>query len=151
MIPKDRHWFLSYVKNFVIKKGEQQRKQIWLASMRTKVGSLAPLSELSIQCCCGQGVGWRCSSDLTLLCLWCRPAATDPILPLAWEPPYATHMALKKAKKEGGGARFLLDWCCAILLRHLHLTIQDNSTHIKPPVQPSGRRERRKWSTHLFF
>ena len=27
-----------------------------------------------------------------------RPAATAPIPPLAWEPPYATGMALKKQK-----------------------------------------------------
>ena len=26
--------------------------------------------------------------DPALLCLWCRPAATDPIGPLAWGPPY---------------------------------------------------------------
>ena len=34
--------------------------------------------------------------------LWCRPAATAPIRPLAWEPPYAMGMALKgqKTKKE---------------------------------------------------
>ena len=30
-------------------------------------------------------VGYRCSSDLALLWLWCRAAATALILPLAWE------------------------------------------------------------------
>ena len=35
------------------------------------------------------GVGRRCSLDPALLWLWCRPAATAPIRPLAWEPPYA--------------------------------------------------------------
>jgi len=34
-----------------------------------------------------------------LLWLWSRPAATAPIRPLAWEPPYATGVALEKAKK----------------------------------------------------
>ena len=34
--------------------------------------------------------------DPTLLWLWCRPAATAPIRPLAWEPPYALGVALKK-------------------------------------------------------
>ena len=29
------------------------------------------------------GVGRRCGSDLALLWLWCRPAATAPIQPLA--------------------------------------------------------------------
>ena len=31
--------------------------------------------------------------------MWCRPAATAPIQPLAWEPPYATDAALKRQKK----------------------------------------------------
>ena len=38
--------------------------------------------------------------DLMLLWLWCRPAAVPPIQPLAWEPPYATGMALKRKKKK---------------------------------------------------
>ena len=41
-------------------------------------------------------LGRRCCSDLALLRLWCRPVATAPIRPLAWEPPYATSAALKK-------------------------------------------------------
>ena len=44
------------------------------------------------------GVGCRLSSDPTLLCLLCRPAATAPIGPIAWEPPYALGAALKKKK-----------------------------------------------------
>ena len=46
------------------------------------------------------GVGQRRSSDPVLLCLWCRPAATAPIQPLACEIPYATGAALKRKKKE---------------------------------------------------
>ena len=46
------------------------------------------------------GVGRRCSSDLVLLWLWCRPAAVAPIRPLAWEPPYAMGAALEKTKKK---------------------------------------------------
>ena len=38
-------------------------------------------------------------SALLWLWLWHRPAATAPIQPLAWEPPYATGAALKKKKK----------------------------------------------------
>ena len=34
-----------------------------------------------------------------LLWLWCRPAATAWIRPLAWEPPYAAGVALEKAKR----------------------------------------------------
>ena len=41
-------------------------------------------------------VGLRSGSDPPLLGLWCRPAATVPIQPLAWELPYA---ALKNQQK----------------------------------------------------
>ena len=44
------------------------------------------------------GVGPRHSLDLALLWLWYKPAATAPIRPLAWEPPYATGAALKSKK-----------------------------------------------------
>ena len=42
------------------------------------------------------GVGCRRSWDPALLWLWCRPGATALIRPLAWEPPYATGVALKR-------------------------------------------------------
>ena len=35
-----------------------------------------------------------------LLWLWRRPAATAPIQPLAWEPPYATGSGPRKSKKD---------------------------------------------------
>ena len=44
------------------------------------------------------GVGHRHGSDPMLLWLWCRPAATARIGPLAWEPPYAVGPALKRQK-----------------------------------------------------
>ena len=34
--------------------------------------------------------------DLALLWLWCRPAAAALIRPLAWKPPYAVGVALKR-------------------------------------------------------
>ena len=46
------------------------------------------------------GVGHRCGLDLALLWLWSRLAATAPIRPLAWEPPYATGAALEKTGKK---------------------------------------------------
>ena len=46
------------------------------------------------------GVGCRCGSDPALLWLWHRPAAMAPIRPLAWEPPYAVGVALKKKTKD---------------------------------------------------
>ena len=45
------------------------------------------------------GVGRKRGSDPALLWLWCRPVATAPIKPLAWEPPYAVGAALEKNKK----------------------------------------------------
>ena len=44
------------------------------------------------------GVGRRRSSDVVLL--WGRPAAVAPIVPLAWEPPYAVGAPLKGQKKK---------------------------------------------------
>ena len=35
------------------------------------------------------GVGCTVHSDLALLWLWCRPAATAVIRPLAWDLPFA--------------------------------------------------------------
>ena len=46
------------------------------------------------------GVGHRRSSNLALLWLWCRPMATAPIGPLAWEAPYAVGVVLEKKKKD---------------------------------------------------
>ena len=46
------------------------------------------------------GIGPRYVSDPALLWLWCRPAATAPVQPLGWEPPFAAGVALKKKKKE---------------------------------------------------
>ena len=46
------------------------------------------------------GIGHRSGLDLALLWLWGRPAATAPIQPLAWEPPFAIGVAPKKAKKK---------------------------------------------------
>ena len=42
------------------------------------------------------GVNCRFSSNLALLWLWHRPATAAPIQPLAWEPPYAVGMGLKR-------------------------------------------------------
>ena len=48
------------------------------------------------------GVVCRRGPDLVLLWLWCRPAATAPIRPLTWEPPYASSAALKSKKRKEG-------------------------------------------------
>ena len=69
--------------------------------MRWQVWALALLCGLRIwhAVSCGCGVGCRHGLDLMLLWLWCRLAAVAPIGPLAWEPPHATDVALKKKKK----------------------------------------------------
>ena len=56
------------------------------------------------------GIGHRRGLDLTLLWLWHRPAATTPIQPLVWEPPYAAGAALKKKKKKKKKKDFSLKW-----------------------------------------
>ena len=53
--------------------------------MRLEVRSLALLSGLRIQHYCE---------------LWCRPVATAPIGPLAWEPPHAVGAAQRNSKKD---------------------------------------------------
>ena len=64
--------------------------------MRLRVQSLASLSGVAMSC----GIGRRHGSDLALLWLCSRPAATAPIRTLAWEPPYAVGAALKRQKKK---------------------------------------------------
>ena len=58
-----------------------------------EVSALTPDPSHGIAMSCG--VNRRCSSDPTLLWLWCRPAAVAPIPPLAWELLYAAGVALK--------------------------------------------------------
>ena len=70
--------------------------------MRMWVWSLTLLNGLRIQCCHEL---WCRGLDPELLWLWCRPRATAPIGPLAWEPPYATGMALKDKKTKKGQKR----------------------------------------------
>ena len=53
------------------------------------------------------GVGHSRGSDLALLWLWCRPAATALTRPLAWKPPYAVGVALKKDKKTKKKKKYL--------------------------------------------
>ena len=62
----------------------------------------------------GCGVGYRHGSDPTLLCLLRRPAATAPIQPLSWDPPYAAGVALKdkKTKKRKGTANICYNQKC---------------------------------------
>jgi len=64
------------------------------------------------------GVGCRLGSNLVLLWLWCRLAATAPLGPLVWEPPYAAGAALKDKKnqtkqktKEITIYKFLMEGC----------------------------------------
>ena len=68
--------------------------------MRLRVRSLALLSGSRIGHCHELWCRLQTCSDPVLLWLWRRPAATVPIGPLAWEPPYAVGVALEKAKKQ---------------------------------------------------
>ena len=55
------------------------------------------------------GVGRRLGSDLELLWLWRRLVAAAPVGPLAWEPPYAVVVALKRQTNRNNRI-FLLRW-----------------------------------------
>ena len=67
----------------------------------------------------GCGVGWRRGSDPVLLWPWCRPVATAPIGLLAWEPLYATGVALKRLKKNVVGEG---DGCLITALKNTDIT-----------------------------
>ena len=58
------------------------------------------------------GVGCRLGSDPALLWPWCRLAATAPINPLAWEPPYAMGAAQEIAKRQ----KKIMDLCAMFLI-----------------------------------
>ena len=111
-----------------------QQKWTQLVSMRTGVWSLASLSGLRIQHCCG--VGCRRGSDLALLWLRCRLAAVALIIPLAWEPPYALGVALKRKKKNPLNHQFCSecwDWVATNTWNVTKITFQcDNEKcHVK--------------------
>ena len=81
-----------------------QWKQTPLAGRRMKVQSLASLSGLRTQHCLELWCGLQMWLGSGIAVIWYRLAAAAPILPLAWELPYATDAALhpcqKKSKKK---------------------------------------------------
>ena len=79
--------------------------------MRFWVRPLASLSGWGSGIAMSCGVGHRRGLDLTLLWFWCRLAATAPIQPLAWEPPYTAGAALKRQKKRKERKSSGCLWC----------------------------------------
>ena len=73
-----------------------------LTSIHEDAGAITGLSGSGIRHCSELWCrSWcRSGSDPALVWLWHRPAAAALIRPLAWEPPYAVGVALKKAKKK---------------------------------------------------
>ena len=84
--------------------------------MRMQVLSLALLNGLRIWCCFE--LWYRLQCGLNLLWLWCRPAATAPMQPLAWKLPYAKGVPLKKKKKKKKHKQ--LYESCIITLNNTH-------------------------------
>ena len=86
------------------------------------------------------GGGCRCGLDPVLLWLWCRPVATAPIHPLAWEPSFVTGVALKrpkKKKKESGSESLKLKCpvfstlsCMLFMLNTFAIRIRHTSNNI---------------------
>ena len=60
-------------------------------------------------------VGCRHGSDLELLWLWRRLTAVALIRPLAWEPPYAAIVALKRQKT---GVPVVAQWLMNLTRNH---------------------------------
>ena len=91
--------FLTQEKGRSSRRGAQETNP---TSNREVAGSIPGLTQwvsdprIAMSC----GVEGRHGWNPSLLCLWCRPAATAPIRPLAWDPPYAAGAALKKKKKK---------------------------------------------------
>ena len=75
------------------------------------------------------GVGRRCGLDVALLWLWRRPVATALIWPLAWEPPYAAGVALKRHKDKKKLSKPLNYICKQTKKRY----IMSMATMVKPP------------------
>ena len=84
-------------------------------------------------------VGCRCSSDPTLLWLWCRPAATALIRPLAWEPPYAAGVVLEKAKRQKDKKH------------QNHCTFSDYLFCVRPVAQGKDVKISRLWSLGMMW
>ena len=103
-----RHIY-SHFSHPLKKKVEKKKEEfpLWLSGLRTQlvsmkiqVQSLALLSGLRICIGTSCGVDRECSSDLGLLWLRRGPEAATLIQPLAWEPPYAAGVALKKKERK---------------------------------------------------
>ena len=75
-----------------------QQKQIRLGTMRWRVQSLALFSGLRSQRCRELWCRSQTQLESVIAGLWRRPAATAPIRPLVWKPPYAASAALKRQK-----------------------------------------------------
>ena len=76
-----------------------KQRKIRLGILRLQVQSLALLSGLRIQHCHELWCRSQTWLKSGIAVLWCRPAAVAPIRPLAWEPPYAVGVTLKRKKK----------------------------------------------------
>ena len=79
--------------------------------MRMWVLSLISLSELRIQHCHELWCRSQTQLDPVLLWLWCRLVATALIRPLAWKPPSAMGVALKRQRKK---ERLDQGICCSV-------------------------------------
>ena len=76
--------------------GNKPNKYPWGCRFNPWPHSVGQGFSLAVSC----GVGHRCSSDPTLLWLWCSPAATAPIQPLTLGTSMCLRCGPKKNKKQ---------------------------------------------------
>ena len=76
--------------------------------------------------------------DPALLWLWCRPAATALIQPLAWESPHAVGAALKKPKQTTKKQNTIIRLTCNRLKRLTIPSIPEDVVQLHPLRQLVG-------------
>ena len=104
-------------------------KTIWLGTMRLQVWFLASLSGQESNVAMSHDVGRSRGSDLALLWLWCRAAATAPIRPLVWDS-ICPKCGPKKTKRQKKKKKNVLNESIEIILLHLNPWVQTSLFNI---------------------
>ena len=88
---RDTNVTFAYVSHFICKKHQESGAPVVAQGVRNPTSIHEDVSFIP-------GLA-QWIKDPALLWLWCRPAATAPIRPIAQEPPYASGAALENTKQ----------------------------------------------------